>query len=87
MRTFEAAASGACMLAEDTPEHRSFFGPDGECVLYFNSAGRMIAQANRLLADGALRGLLAAAAHRRITAEGRHTYADRLRAMLQVVPA
>jgi hypothetical protein len=87
MRTFEAAASGACMLVEDTPEHRCLFGADGECVAYFRTVAEMVAQAGRLVADGALRRRLAAATHRRIAIEGRHTYADRLRAMLSAVPA
>jgi hypothetical protein len=85
MRTFEAAASRACLLVENTGEHRSLFGADDECVAYFDTAPRMVSQAHRLLADPALRSRLAAAAYRRIVVEGRHTYADRLAQMLGLV--
>ena len=38
MRTFEIAAIGGFMIAEDTEEHRELFGDEGECVLYFSDA-------------------------------------------------
>ena len=38
MRSFEIAAVGGCMLAEDTDEHREIFGPEGEAVVYFRDA-------------------------------------------------
>ena len=37
MRSFEIAALGGCMLAEDTAEHRQIFGPDGQAVVYFRT--------------------------------------------------
>lgn len=42
MRTFELPAMKACMVVEDTPEHRNLFGPEGECVAYFNSAEELV---------------------------------------------
>ena len=81
MRTFEAAAMGACLVMEDTQEHRSFFGPDGEAVAYFNSIDSMVGVCRRLLADAPLRAQLRDEAVRRVRA-GRHTYADRLAKML-----
>ena len=33
MRSFEIAAIGGCMLAEDTDEHRDIFGGEGESVV------------------------------------------------------
>lgn len=48
MRTFEAPASGAIMLAEDTVEHREFFRPGHE-AFYFSSDEELIAQARHLL--------------------------------------
>ena len=83
MRTLEAAACRVCLLVEDTQEHRSFFGPEGECVAYFDSVPRMIEQARRLLADESLRLRLAGAAYQRVVVDGGHTYADRLRTMLE----
>jgi hypothetical protein len=81
MRSFEIAALGGCMLAEDTAEHREIFGPDGETVVYFHTPQEAAARARLLLADPALRHRLAAAVQARITRNG-HTYRDRLRAML-----
>ena len=81
MRTFEVPAMGGCMLAEDTAEHRELLGPDGECAAYFSDTDDMIQAARRLLGQPAERARMAAAAHARITGGG-HTYADRLRTML-----
>jgi len=81
MRSFEIPAMGACMLAEDTEEHREIFGPNGEAVVYFRSIPGMIEKARRLLKRPGERQRLARAAHARITG-GRNTYADRLADML-----
>jgi len=81
MRTFEVAAIGACILAEDTPGHRDLFGEDGEAVVYFRSRGEMLDRLRGLLAREDERRRLAAAARRRVV-EGPHTYGDRLRSML-----
>jgi hypothetical protein len=81
MRTFEIAAIGACMLVEDTEEHRALFGPDGAAVVYFRSIPEMVAKARALVGDAAERGRLAEAA-RGVVVRGRHTYGDRLRCML-----
>ncbi|MGA2590651.1 MAG: glycosyltransferase [Bryobacteraceae bacterium] len=81
MRSFEIPAIGACMLVEDTEEHREIFGTDGESVVYFRSIPEMIEKARWLLDRPAERQRLAAAAHARVVA-GRHTYQDRLAAML-----
>ncbi len=46
MRTFELAAMRACVLAEDTPEHREIYGgSDDGCVRYFRTLGEMVEQA------------------------------------------
>ena len=81
MRTFEAAAMGACLLMESTSEHREIFGPDGECVVYFDSVNSMISACKRLLADQALRENLRTNVLRRIRLGG-HAYGDRLTCML-----
>ena len=81
MRTFEAAAMGACLLMESTSEHREIFGPDGECVLYFDSLSSMVKACERLLADEALRQELRANVLRRMRL-GSHTYGDRLARIL-----
>jgi len=81
MRSFEIPAIGACMLVENTEEHREIFGPDEESVVYFRSIPEMIEKARWLLDRPAQRQKLAAAAQARIAA-GCHTYRDRLAAML-----
>ena len=58
MRSFEIAALGGCMLAEDTAEHRQIFGPDGQAVVYFRTPEDAAARARALLADDAERARL-----------------------------
>jgi len=81
MRSFEIPAIGACMLVEDTAEHREIFGPDGESVTYFRSTPEMIERARWLLDRPAERQRLAAAARAHIVAGGQ-AYKDRLAVML-----
>jgi len=81
MRSFEIPAVGACMLAEDTQEHRKIFGREGEAVAYFSTATDMLDKLRWLLACDQERSRLAAVAHHLIT-KGEHTYKDRLLAML-----
>lgn len=82
MRSFEIAATGGCMLAEDTEEHRAIFGPDGDCVAYFSSAEMAADRAGSLIADSGTRRRMAHAVVDRVRA-GRHTYVDRLRTIAQ----
>ena len=81
MRSFEIAAMGGCMLAEDTEEHREIFGEDGECVVYFRSPDEAAARAEELLCEPATRARIAAALRSRIV-NGQHTYRRRLTSML-----
>ena len=81
MRSFEIAAVGGCMLAEDTDEHREIFGPDGATVLYFRSPAEAVAKARVLIANPTERARLSASIRTRIVA-GRHTYRERLASML-----
>jgi spore maturation protein CgeB len=81
MRSFEAPAMGACLLAEATDEHRELFGDDGAAVAYFQSEQELVARTQALLKDEALRGRLAQNAHQLITHQP-NTYQDRLRTML-----
>jgi spore maturation protein CgeB len=85
MRSFEIAAIGGCMLAEDTDEHREIFGADGEAVRYFRTPIEAARLASALITDPAERARLAASVHSRIALGGAHTYRDRLAAMLEVV--
>ena len=84
MRTFEIPAVGACMLTEDTAEHREIFGEEGKAVVYFRPAEEMVEKLRWLLSHEEERRRLAESAHRLIT-QGKHTYKDRLITMLNTV--
>ena len=81
MRTFELPAVGACMIVEDTAEHRTIFGDENEAVRYFAGPPEMVTKTKELLANRAERERLREAAHSLIT-KNKNTYADRLRTML-----
>ena len=81
MRTFEVPAIGACMLVEDTEDHREIFGEEGKTVVYFNNIDRMIEKARWLRGSDEERQRLAGSLHKLITS-GKHTYSDRLTRML-----
>jgi len=81
MRTFESAAMGACMLVEDTEDHRRLFGPDGEAVRYFGSREELVDRAGWLLRDEAERSRMGAMAQALVVG-GSHSYRDRLTSML-----
>jgi spore maturation protein CgeB len=81
MRTFELPAMGACMLTEDTDEHRTLFGSDRESVVYFRTPGEAVNRLRWLLANDDERLRLAASAHR-LVVQGKNTYRDRLETIL-----
>jgi spore maturation protein CgeB len=82
MRSYETAAVGACMLVEETAEHRDLFGKDGDAVVYFDSKSQMLDRLRWLLDHPRERQRLAIAV-RRVIEEGGHTYDDRLATMLR----
>ena len=84
MRTFEAAASGGCMLVEDTEEHRHIFGNDGDCVVYFGNDSEMVSKAKWLLNHPDERFRLRQAVYKRIVLDGQNTYQDRLKTILEL---
>jgi spore maturation protein CgeB len=83
MRSLEIPATGTCMVAEDTEEHRELFGDDDECVAYFRTPDELVSLVRALLQDDARRSRLAKAAHARVTGGG-YSYADRLAEMLDL---
>jgi spore maturation protein CgeB len=84
MRSFEMAALGACMLVEDTDEHREVFGEDGDAVLYFRDVEEMIARLRWLLTHPVERVRLRNAVTARV-ATANNTYASRLSRMLESI--
>src|SRR5262245_9048000 len=83
MRSFEAAAIGGCILAEDTADHRQLFGPQDHAVRYFRTMAEMVQQAKMLVADAEMRRRLSFELRKRLRL-GSHTYADRLAEMLRL---
>jgi spore maturation protein CgeB len=83
MRTFEVPAIGACMLTEDTQEHREIFGEEGKAVVYFQTISEMVKKAHWLLNHDAERQRLAHNVHLLIT-KGKHTYRHRLETILSL---
>ena len=83
MRSIEIGAIGACMLAQDTDEHRDIFGPEAEAVIYFRDAKEAAQRAGTLLCDSSERKRLSVCLQRR-SACGAHTYAHRLGTMLRI---
>jgi spore maturation protein CgeB len=83
MRSFEAAAIGGCILAEDTPDHRELYGPEDVAARYFRTPPELVQQARRLASDEEARRRLSSRLHDRM-ASGGNTYADRLAAMVRL---
>lgn len=81
MRSFEAAASGACLLVEETTEHRNIFGNQGDCVVYFTSLNDMEKKIKELLDNPIKRLKLRKAVFDRVTKHG-NNYSDRLKIMI-----
>src|SRR5207244_3623545 len=84
MRSFEVPAVGACMVVEDTEEHRQIFGTDGTRVIYFRTEDEMVEQVRILLANEILRRSLRDNVHLLIT-NGANTYTDRLASMINAL--
>lgn len=84
MRSFELPAIGACLLAEDTVEHRQIFGQDRQNVVYFSEGKQLVEKVRWLLEHQVERERLAQSARQTIV-QGENTYADRLAQMLAAI--
>ena len=82
MRSFEAAAIGGCILAEDTEDHRDIYGPNDTAIRYFNTIPGLVQEARKLIADPGARQRLSLGLRERMATRN-DTYADRLAAMLR----
>jgi len=82
MRTFEVPAMGGCLLAERTDDHVALFGSGRDAVVYFDDADDVVDMVRWILERPAERERLAQRASD-VICTGRHTYADRLAAMLE----
>jgi spore maturation protein CgeB len=84
MRTFELAAMGACILAEDSKEHREIYGAEGFVASYFGDSAELIEKAFRLLQSKSLRQQMRQNTQLWLK-QRHHTYRDRLQAILAAV--
>lgn len=75
MRSYELPSMLGCILAQDTPDHRELYGPDGETVRFFSSPQDIGAAAQRLMADAAERDRLEVAVHTRVVRPENNYYA------------
>jgi hypothetical protein len=82
MRSLELPAMGACMVVEDTLEHRELFGENGNCVVYYTNMEDLVIKVKSLCAEPGYAGILGDKVFRRICRESHHAYVDRLQTML-----
>jgi spore maturation protein CgeB len=81
MRSYELPAMRACILAQDTPDHRELYGPDSQTVRFFSAAADIGAAAHALLNDAAERHRLSVAVHSRVV-RPENSYLQRLESLL-----
>ncbi len=81
MRSLEAAASGGCLMVEDTPEHREIFG---DCVYYFRDIPDLVRSTSAALAKPGERRNRAERLRELMQTAG-HTYRDRLLYVLEQI--
>ena len=82
MRSYELPAMRACILAQDTSDHRELYGPDSETVRFFGGATDIAEAARALLQDAAERHRLSVAAYSRVV-NSQNTYYARLDRLLR----
>lgn len=82
MRTFEGPAMGGCLLNERTDEHLAILGENA--ALFFSSPQELIARARTLLDSSELRAHYCRIIQNKILSD-KHTYADRLKSILEHV--
>jgi spore maturation protein CgeB len=81
MRSFEIAAMGGCVLAEDTVDHRHLFGKGAR---YFGSPASLVREARDLVESEQTRDALANELRRAMAKFGHsYTYASRLSSMIE----
>lgn len=84
MRSYEFPSMGACMLVENTDEHRELYGQDGDAVCYFKNIREMLEKLRWLLSHEEERSRMANTV-REIITEGSNTYTDRLTFILRQI--
>jgi spore maturation protein CgeB len=83
MRTFEIPATGAFQLATRSEEHLAWFA-EGREIACFETSHELMSQVAYYLEHDTERDQIAQAGHRCLE-EGHHTYADRMKQVLDEV--
>jgi spore maturation protein CgeB len=84
MRSYEAPAMGACLLVEDTEDHRSLYGDSPDMVSYFSSSEDIVIRSKELIADPEKRSRMRKNVSERVTGQF-NTYKDRLESMVKML--
>jgi hypothetical protein len=82
MRSLEFPAMAACLVVEDTAEHRELFGKAGDSVEYYSQIDDMVQTVKTLCAQPERARLLGRRVVDRICRQSKNTYADRLQRIL-----
>lgn len=85
MRSVEFPAMGACLLVEDTGEHRVLYGSAGECVLYWKNEMDLVTHAATLIHDFSMNQRLRTSLYSCMVLNGKHSYAARLTAVGAII--
>ena len=83
MRSLELPAMQACMVVEDTREHRELFGKDGECIEYYTNHDELVCKVQALCQQTERARELGERVYRKICVDTRNSYADRLRKIIE----
>ncbi len=83
MRSFEIPACGAFMLAERTEEHSEIFVENVDCA-YFSGIEELVGKLKHYLGNQKTREKIGEAGFLKIV-NGKHTYQDRVKSILQII--
>jgi spore maturation protein CgeB len=85
MRSIELPAMGACLLIEDTDEHRMLYNEAQQALPYWQDVASLVAQAKTVLNSPALSQKLRGSLYNHIVVKGQHAYADRLKTIVSLL--
>lgn len=83
MRTFELPFFNACIVAEDTEEHRQIYGGNDN-VAYFKSIEELVDRARVILKSDVLQKKMKRMTRQKIVESGENTYTFRLKTILEI---
>jgi spore maturation protein CgeB len=85
MRSIELPAMGACLLVEETEEHRMLYHEGQHPLPYWQDVASLVAQARTVVNNSALSQKLRDSSYQHIVINGRHAYADRLQTIVSLL--